>query len=281
MDLDLLLKQIDRLKPFSQIEHKVLQIVGNEDSSMKDLVEVIQYDPSTTANLLRMCNSSYFALSRKITSVQQAVTYLGTDKVAWMVMTGGSSQVLGKAQPGYDLSEGELWRYSVASALIAHDIAEKCRFNNSAFVFTSALLKDLGKIILNDYVKDAAQEIMSGVRERGMTFLEAEKEVLGVDHAEIGARIGEKWGFSPLMVQVIRNHHIPKISSSDDLSLPIVYLSDSICMMMGIGGGLDGLAYRYHQDVVDRLHFSDMDLQETIANFQEKFRSVEEWIHLS
>jgi hypothetical protein len=114
-----------------------------------------------------------------------------------------------------------------------------------------------------------------------MTFLEAEKEVLGVDHAEIGARIGEKWGFSPLMVQVIRNHHIPKISSSDDLSLPIVYLSDSICMMMGIGGGLDGLAYRYHQDVVDRLHFSDMDLQETIANFQEKFRSVEEWIHLS
>jgi putative nucleotidyltransferase with HDIG domain len=281
MDLDLLLKQIDRLKPFSQIEHKVLQIVGNEDSSMKDLVEVIQYDPSTTANLLRMCNSSYFGLSRKITSVQQAVTYLGTDKVAWMVMTGGSSQVLGKAQPGYDLSEGELWRYSVASALIAQDIAEKCRFNNSAFVFTSALLKDLGKIILNDYVKDAAQEIMSGVRERGLTFLEAEKEVLGVDHAEIGARIGEKWGFSPLMVQVIRNHHIPKISSSDDLSLPIVYLSDSICMMMGIGGGLDGLAYRYHQDVVDRLHFSDMDLQETIANFQEKFRSVEEWIHLS
>lgn len=281
MDLDLLLKQIDRLKPFSQIEHKVLQIAGNEDSSMKDLVEVIQYDPATTANLLRMCNSSYFALSRKITSVQQAVTYLGTDKVAWMVMTGSSSQMLGKAQPGYDLSDGELWRYSVASALIAQDIAEKCRFNNSAFVFTSALLKDLGKIILNDYVKEAAQEIMSGVRERGMTFLEAEKEVLGVDHAEIGARIGEKWGFSPLMVQVIRNHHIPKVGSSEDLSLPIVYLSDSICMMMGIGGGLDGLAYRYHQDVVDRLHFSDMDLQETIANFQEKFRSVEEWIHLS
>jgi putative nucleotidyltransferase with HDIG domain len=281
MDLDLLLKQIDRLKPFSQIEHKVLQIVGNEDSSMKELVEVIQYDPSTTANLLRMCNSSYFALSRKITSVQQAVTYLGTDKVAWMVMTGSSSQMLGKAQAGYDLSDGELWRYSVASALIAQDIAEKCRFNNSAFVFTSALLKDLGKIILNDYVKDAAQEIMSGVRERGLTFLEAEKEVLGVDHAEIGARIGEKWGFSPLMVQVIRNHHIPKDSSSEDLSLPIVYLSDSICMMMGIGGGSDGLAYRYHQDVVDRLHFSDMDLQATIANFQEKFRSVEEWIHLS
>ena len=169
----------------------------------------------------------------------------------------------------------------MASALIAQEIAGKCHFKNSSFVFTCALLKDLGKIILNDYVKDAAGEIMSGVRERGMTFLEAEKGVLGVDHAEIGARIGEKWGFSPLMVQVIRNHHIPKVNASEDLALPIVYLSDSICMMMGIGGGLDGLAYRYHQDVVDQLHFSDMDVQETIANFQEKFRSVEEWIHLS
>jgi len=281
MDLDHLLKQIDRLKPFSQIEHKVLQIVGNEDSSMKDLMEVIQYDQAMTANLLRMCNSSYFALARKITSVQQAVTYLGTEKVGWMVMMGSSSQMLGKAQPGYDLGEGGLWRYSVASALIAQEIAEKCGFKNSSFVFTCALLKDLGKIILNDYVKEASREIMSGVRERGMTFLEAEKEVLGVDHAEIGARIGEKWGFSPLMIEVIRNHHIPKVGSSDDLSLPIVYLSDSICMMMGIGGGLDGLAYRYHQDVVDRLHFSDMDLQETIANFQGKLRSVEEWLHLS
>jgi putative nucleotidyltransferase with HDIG domain len=281
MDIDVLLKQIDRLKPFSQSEHKVLEIVSNEDSSMQDLVEVIQYDQAMTANLLRICNSSYFALSRKITSVKQAVTYLGTDKVGWMVMMGSSSHMLGKAQAGYDLSEGDLWRYSVASALIAQEIAERCRFKNSSFVFTSALLKDLGKVVLNDYVKEAVQEIMFEVREKGMTFLEAEKAVLGVDHAEMGAKIGEKWGFSPLMIQVIRNHHISELSSLEDLSLPIVYLSDSICMMMGIGGGLDGLAYRYHQEVVDRLHFSDRDLQETIANFQEKFRGIEDWIHLS
>ena len=279
--IERIIEEISELRPVSEIGNRVTEITSNPNSSLAELVDVIKYDQAITANLLRICNSTYFGLKKKITSIKQAVTYLGLNKVASLVVLGNSADKFKKAQRGYDLNEGELWRYSVSSALIAEDLAEKRRLNNIPLIFTSALLKDVGKVILSTYVKDSFEDINKAVQDRGLTFIDAEKEVIGIDHAELGARVAERWNFNPAMVDIIRNHHDPDKAPPDDLSIPIVYLADSICMMIGIGVGSDGLAYRYHQDIVDRLNFSDIDLQKTIASFWGKIKSVEELINLS
>jgi HD-like signal output (HDOD) protein len=203
------------------------------------------------------------------------------EKIASLVILGNSSSNFTAAQSGYDLEEGELWRYSVASALITQDIAEKKRLPNISHLFTSALLKDIGKVVLNTYIKDSFDRIIHLVEHNNYSFTEAEKEIIGFDHAELGGLIAEKWDFNPDMVTIIRNHHDPNKATADDLSIPVVYLADSICMMIGIGVGSDGLSYRYHQDVVDRLKVTEIDMQFIIADFWEKLKSVEELINLS
>ena len=276
-----IVEQIDTLSPVSPIGNKIMDIARNPDSSLSELIDIIQYDQAMTTNLLRICNSSYFGLTKRIESVKQAVAYLGTEKVASLVVMKNSSENFKKAQKGYDLSEGELWKYSVSSALIAQDLAEKKHVSDVSLIFTSALLKDIGKVILNDYVEDSFEDIIKMVQNENSTFIEAEKKILGIDHAELGARVAEKWNFSTAMVDIVRNHHSPDKSPPDDFSVPIIYLADSICMMIGIGVGSDGLAYKYHFDVMSRLNFSDVDLQITIANFWEKLKSVEELVNLS
>ena len=169
----------------------------------------------------------------------------------------------------------------MSSALIAQDLAEKRHLSNISLIFTSALLKDIGKLILSTHIKESFENIIKTVQNRGLTFIEAEKEIIGIDHAELGGKVAEKWNFSPDMVKMIKKHHYPETAPPDDLSIPVIYLADSICMMMGIGVGSDGLAYRYYQEVVDRLSFSDADLQEIIVNFREKLKGVEELIKLS
>ena len=281
LSVEKIIDEIDKLKPVSQISNKIIEITNNPDSSLTGLVDVIRYDQGITANLLRVCNSSYFGLKKKITSIKQAVAYFGIKKVANLVIMGNSAQNFKNGQIGYDLKEGELWRYSVSSALIAQDLAEKRNLDNISLIFTSALLKDIGKLILNTYIKDSFEDIILKVQQKRLTFREAEKEAIGIDHAELGAKVAEKWNFNPDMVNMIRNHHDPDKARADDFSIPIIYLADSICMMMGVGVGSDGLAYRYHQDIVDRLHFTDIDLQETIANFHGKLKDVEELVKLS
>jgi putative nucleotidyltransferase with HDIG domain len=279
--IERIIEQIDELHPVPDIAKRVTEITSNPHSSLAELVDVINYDWATTANILKICNSDYFGLTKQIVSIKQAVAYLGFNKVASLVVLGNSADNFTKAQIGYDLNEDDLWRYSVSSALIAEDLAKERHIHNSSLIFTSALLKDIGKVILSTYVQDSFKDINNAVRNRGLTFLDAEKEVIGIDHAELGAKVAERWNFNPAMVNIIRNHHNPDQASPHDLSIPIVYLADSLCMMIGVGVGADGLAYKYHQDIVDLLQLSDIDLQKTIANFWGRIKEVEELVNLS
>jgi putative nucleotidyltransferase with HDIG domain len=255
-----------------------MSILESPDSSVSELAEVIKYDPSLTANILKICNSAYFGLSREINSVQHAVNLLGMNQVADLVLMSSAAKNLKKGQEGYDLKEGELWRYSVSSALLARDLAAKKGQKDNHFVFTAALLKDIGKLVLNQYVADSYEKINALVNEDGLSFREAEKEVIGIDHAELGGMVADKWKFSDKMVNIIRNHHLSEESSISDFETSIVYLADTMCMMMGIGVGCDGLAYRFYQDTIEELDFSQRDFQEIMAGFGEKLYHVEELV---
>jgi len=132
-----------------------------------------------TANLLKVSNSAYFGMSGKIDSVHKAIVSLGMSKVVDLVLIAASSNNLKGAQEGYDLNEGELWKNSVSSALLARELAEKKNAKEINLIFTSALLKDIGKVILNQYVNDSYKKISSLVSEQGFNFEKAEKEVIG------------------------------------------------------------------------------------------------------
>jgi putative nucleotidyltransferase with HDIG domain len=277
-EIQIIIKGIDRLDPIPQVANKVMSILESPDSSVSELAEVIKYDPSLTANILKICNSAYFGLSREINSVQHAVNLLGMNQVADLVLMSSAAKNLKKGQEGYDLKEGELWRYSVSSALLARDLAAKKGQKDNHFVFTAALLKDIGKLVLNQYVADSYEKINALVNEDGLSFREAEKEVIGIDHAELGGMVADKWKFSDKMVNIIRNHHLSEESSISDFETSIVYLADTMCMMMGIGVGCDGLAYRFYQDTIEELDFSQRDFQEIMAGFGEKLYHVEELV---
>lgn len=279
-DVKSIIKKIDMLKPIPQVATKVMSIAQDPDSSMSDLSKVIVYDAAVTANLMKLANSAYFGLPEKVDSVHQAIVYMGMAQVVDLVLLTASSENLKAAQKGYDLNAGELWKYSISSALIARELAEKKGSKETNLIFTAALLKDIGKVILNQYVKDSFEKINTLVTEEELTFRQAEKEVIGIDHAELGGMVAETWKFSPKMVEIISNHHMPQESSVSKFESSIVYMADTLCMMMGIGVGSDGLAYRFHREVVESLELTERDFQEIIAGFGEKIQEVESIVRL-
>ncbi|MGD2149500.1 MAG: HDOD domain-containing protein [Desulfobacterales bacterium] len=275
-----IIKKIERLTPIPQVASKVMSIAEDPKSSMSDLSKIIVYDTAVTANLLKVVNSAYFGLPEKVDSVHQAIVYLGMSQVVDLVLLSASGKNLQTAQEGYDLKAGELWKYSVSSALIAREIAEKKGVKDTHLIFTAALLKDIGKVILNQYVKDSFEKINALVTKQNFTFREAEKEVIGIDHAELGGMVAENWKFSPKMVEIIRHHHRPQETSMSEFESAIVYMADTICMMMGIGVGSDGLAYRFHREVVESLELTETEFQKMVAGFVEKIEQVEAMINV-
>ncbi len=275
LDITSIIKKIDSLKPIPQVAHKIMSIVEDPESSLPDLSKVIEYDSAVTANLLKVANSAYFGRPGKFNSVHQAIVYLGMDHVVDLVLLSSGADNLKSEQIGYDLQKGDLWKYSVLSALIARELAENKGIGKPHLIFTAALLKDIGKVILDQYVGDAFGQINTMVLEKNLTFKEAEKQIIGIDHAELGGMVAKSWNFSSEMVEIIQNHHHPQESSITEMESSIVYLADTICMMMGVGGGLDGLAYRFHKKVVNQLEFTEWDLQEIMAMFGEKLQHID------
>ncbi len=273
-----IVQEIARLKPMPQIAHKIIEIQQDPDSGMDDLTKVVSHDAMTTANLLKAANTAYFARSKPVDSVQQAVVFLGMNEVVDLVLMSNSKKNLERAQKGYGLSTGDLWRNSVTSALISRTLSQKLGIANDHLVFTGALLKDIGKVVLEQYVAECTQQIMTLVEQQNYSFHEAEKAVIGIDHAELGAMTAEVWRFSPKMVDIIKHHHQPSNATLAKQETVVVHLSDLLCMMMGIGTGFDGLAYRFDQLQTETIGLTDKDLQEVMADFALKMEEIDDLV---
>jgi putative nucleotidyltransferase with HDIG domain len=273
-----IVQAITGLKPIPHVVNRIMAIIQDPNSSMAQLSEIISYDAVATANLLKAANSVYYASSKKFDTLHQAIVFLGMDEVVDLVLLTSSAEHLKRAQKGYGLTTGDLWHYCVASALLARKLASTKAMHNVHLVFTAALLKDIGKVVLEQYVSDGHEKIKALVSKGNCSFREAEKAVLGIDHAELGALVAQVWRFSPVMVDIIGNHHQPGHAVLAKEETAIVHASDVMCMMMGVNRGIDALAYRFDQNAIKSIGLTDVDLQTVIAEFAEELKKVEELI---
>jgi putative nucleotidyltransferase with HDIG domain len=271
-----IVEQIELLAPIPAIASQIMIKSENPDSSLAEIADLIANDPALTANLMKICNSAYFSLPRKVESLKDAVSWVGLDQIVELVLTNTISDNFNKGLEGYGLGEGELWRHAVTSAHVAKSLAHRCGISqNKNLIYTAALLKDIGKLILGRFVAFSAEKINILVHSQGYSFNDAEKKVIGMNHEELGALVGEKWSFSEKLINIIRHHHLAEESAQQNLETAIVYLADIICMMMGIGTGTDGLSYRFYGDVLKRINVSENDLQAIIAETSENQQYIE------
>ena len=280
-DIKEIVDQIDTLKPIPPVATQILALAEDMNSSMSEIADLITHDPAITANVLRMCNSAYFGMRRKVESVNDAITLLGLDHIIDLVLMDSISHNFRSEHDGYGLGEGELWRHAVLSSYVANTLTEAHGEGvRKHLVFTAALVKDIGKLILGRFVAFSFEKINILVNSKGYSFTEAEKEIIGMNHEELGALMGQKWRFSEKLIYMIRNHHLSDPSARQDSETAMVYLADTVCMMMGMGTGVDGLAYRFYSDVLQRMDLTAEDLQAVIAEISENWENIEDLLNL-
>ena len=239
---------------------KLLKILKNPESSAAQIEEILKFDPGLTANILKLTNSAYFGIPSKVSSVKQAVVLLGWKRLLQLVMTMCMSTVMKKPLPGYDLPHGELWRHSVAVSVAAELVVKALKIPGADEVFTAALLHDIGKLILGGFVQEDLHQIEKMVA-KGIAFEVAEFIVLGTDHAQIGARILEKWSFPADLVNAVSWHHDPETCENYCTFSDIVHVANILGLMSGYGKGTNGINVQASNPVIERLGFESSDLE--------------------
>jgi putative nucleotidyltransferase with HDIG domain len=273
--IDEILRKIEFLPPFPYTIAKVMEKMKNPAVSYEEIADIIKLDPSIATNMLRLCNSSFFGLKRKITSINEAIVYIGLKQIRKILFFSGSKQYFEKKQEGYEFNSGELLLHSVAATIIGEKLREKIGVGDSDLIFISTLLHDIGKIILSEYVYDEYSKIDKLVNEGKMTFNDAEVSLFTMDHAEIGAKILELWKFTPDVISAVKKHHTALTEEDTHLD-NIVRLADTIAMTMGIGTSIDGLAYSGFSEICRKYSLNNYIIDNIMAESLEEIKKIQE-----
>jgi len=277
MTIERILRSIQQVPAFPLTIQRVSELLRDDNYSVQEVTDVIRYDQAITANILRMCNAAYFGARSRIGTLKEAVIYLGKENVVRAVQISGVSRYYKKAARGYVSQANDLWRHSVAVALMSQILFKRIYQEEHPVLYTAALLHDVGKVILGEFVHESFGNIIGLVSREGCSFLEAEEKLFGINHAEIGGKIAEHWNFPEEIRAAIAFHHRPDCVGKGETLFPwLVHLADEICLMVGFGGGNDGLAYRAITEAAGRFQLRDKDIEASMAELFEDLRKVEE-----
>jgi putative nucleotidyltransferase with HDIG domain len=257
--LDKYIDEIKTLPPAPRVLSQLLVLLSEDDADARQIVELIAFDPGLTAKVLQRCNSAASGLGHAVADLHEAVAQLGFNAIFRLVAMVIGEGLLGLEQRGYGIGAGELWEHSVTTAVAARVIAGKLGGEEN-LAFTAGLLHDIGKLVLGTFLEGSQESVLTKTGPSGLSFLEAEKAILGVDHAEIGGRVLARWNFPGNLVSAVRHHHNPSQARQHEQLAAYVHLGDIIAHCLGHAQGYGSFAVHTQAEALQILEICPKEI---------------------
>jgi putative nucleotidyltransferase with HDIG domain len=259
--IDSFINGVKTLPPAPKILPQLLTLLNKDDVHADSIVDLIAMDPALTAKVIQRCNSTSFGLAQPVSDISVAMACLGFNEVYRIVTTVLMESSLGKAQIGYGIGQGQLWEHSLVSAFAGRIVAKELGLDEN-MAFTASLLHDIGKLVLNSAVQDAQEKIMALTNgPEAQSLLEAEKSILGFEHAEVGGRILARWNFPEPLSASVWHHHDPIKARPHEHLASVVYVGDLIAHLIGYCHGHQAYAVRGRIEALEILEITQTDLE--------------------
>lgn len=216
------------LAAMPQIVHDVVAAIGDDVIGIDEVAARIGRDPALVARSLRVANSPFYGAAGKVGSVRDALRVVGFRRLgAVLAATAIAGRFEAPACPGFDF--GAFWSHSFATAICSQALAAACCLDEGR-AFTAGLIHDIGSLVLATYFPRELEAAIAQARARDLPLAEAEKDLLGLGHGDVGAWVAEHWRFAPPIIEAIRWHHAPPPREPGSApSLPdLIHVADAI-----------------------------------------------------
>jgi putative nucleotidyltransferase with HDIG domain len=276
-----ILAGIEKLPAFSTTVVNLSSLVNDPEAGPGEFEAVVQPDMALTANLLRMANSAYFGLSRRIGNVREAITLLGVRRIFELGAMAAVDAVVPETLPGYGIDASVFWCHSVAVAVIAERLSKERKLATPALTFTAGLLHDIGKLVISSFLADRVEALRSELALGGMSLIACEQKLLGADHAQIGADLGMVWNLPDEVVKVIASHHAPELVNEGrgDVLVDLVHAADCLSHSMGFGADVGGTSRLVDEAAIARLGLRHIDLEHVASRARPEIEGLSQFGH--
>ena len=273
------LMSIRNLPSIPVVMFEVTKLLENPKTNANDLGKVISMDQGLVAKILTVANSPLYGLPRRVSTIEFAIVILGFEHIKNIVIALSMIEAFkGNEEKGLDRKN--YWLHSLVTAFAAKRIADDFRYRKSGEAFTAGLLHDLGISVIQRFFNADFLKITDYVKENNCDYLTAEKQILGIDHQDIGQFLIEKWNLPPVLGDVIVNHHTPEKAENKQLTA-IITLADYMTQKLDTGAYYWDAGMQLNPFILEAFKFTDEDkLDSYIAGYQELFLSQIELLEI-
>ena len=232
---------ISRVRPVPQIALKVARMIHKKDYQMRQAAKEIKQDQIISAKVIRLCNSAFLGLKKKIDSIDRALVILGEKLLLQLILSASMELYFSDSGQGYSLCKGGLFQHSIGTAMIAEELAKFTHRVPPDIAYTAGLLHDIGKVVLDQYISSVYPFFYRRTQIDGVELCDAEMEKLGITHADAGGLLAENWSLPKNLTDTIKHHHYPENAIIDSELAHLIYLADLLMSRFQVGHELECL----------------------------------------
>jgi putative nucleotidyltransferase with HDIG domain len=258
-----IIKDTKSLPTLPGIVLKISSLAEDDKSSVNEIAKLIATDQILSAKVLKLVNSPFYGFSGRVSTISNALILLGINVVRSLALSSSIFEMMEKTVVG-------LWEHSFGAALAANTIAKKLKLPEAEEISTAALLHDIGKVIIKLKLEDDYDHLISLINEKEVSMIEAEKELLGADHSEIGEWIAKTWFLPEKLIEPIACHHSVNKSIIHKTKTAAVHLADILVKASGFGFSGDDFVPRIQPAAWEKLGMNEKLLEEIVGEIEDK-----------
>ncbi len=239
--------------------YQLREKLDDPESNFDDLAAIIKTDPAMSARLLKIVNSAFYGFDEKIDTLSHALNIIGTEQLTDLAL---AAIVTSKFQgiPRDLINMESFWMHSIGCGIAARKIAKRMADVEAEKMYLGGMLHDIGSLILFKELPEDAKKILLRCQETGENLFKVEKEMLGYDHAEVGALLLMEWKLSGRLVQMVKYHHHPVNAGDCIEEACIIARADALVCEMKIGSSGEPGVPELDPMVLERVPLSDGEI---------------------
>jgi putative nucleotidyltransferase with HDIG domain len=249
---------------------KLGALTENSKVSAQEIARVVSMDQVLSAKVLRLVNSAFYGFSRRVSTVSNAIILLGVNVVKSLAISSSIFEIMEKSVVG-------LWEHSMGVAVAANIISRELKIPEPEETSTAALLHDIGKVIIKLRLQDDYDLLTEQIRVKGMRMIEAERDLLATDHAEIGEWIAQTWLLPEKLIEPIAFHHDVERSSTQRVKTSVVHLADVLVKASSFGYSGDDLVPQIQPVAWNKLGMTEELLEKIVRKVEDKLVEVKQF----
>ena len=268
---------IGEIATLPEITIKIIQVVEDPKSTARDLHEIIKNDPALSVKVLKVVNSAFYGLPGQVASVDRAIILLGLSAVKNIAIAASIARLFKGRRISKEYSAADLWRHSVAVAVVANDLAQASPHPVMANeIFVAGMIHDIGTLVARQAFPEKFSQVVDHCTQTGKDFLQCEREIIGADHQAFGVGLTTKWKFPRHLRAAVGFHHNPQDLSQELRNIAtLIQMADVLACQAECGFPLTARHGEISQEMLDTLGLTEEQLTQIRENLEDQVTEAE------